>query len=384
MELTYHDIMKADFSALTTTAKQWRKMGNAFGVLRTDYTTHAGKKLAAWQGDSSSAYRITEIAALGQLSDAKKQARSMATLLDDAHDILTAAREVLKRVRDSAKEEGGMKVDEYGKCTLDTSKMTAEEAQAALKDPSRMDAEKSWNLAIQRGVQAVEQADLLIMRSLKAAADGDPGETVGFNSHPPKDLASFAEKLARSEAVKQRKKVTQGSFVKVGLHVLISAVKAPGSWEDRLAIGVTQGLLAANGYDNAQGMCVNLSAGIGASAGLETCLVSVKKPNGKTQMSVIATPAGNTAGWDFGVSGDFTALKSNADDIEQLKGMGWNQEVSYHPIGVGGAVKHEYAMGAENAKGDKVHTYGIGVGPGAGASAETGFGRTYILLKFEK
>ncbi|MBO8202917.1 hypothetical protein JW613_32270 [Streptomyces smyrnaeus] len=198
MELTYHDIMTARFSALTEAAKNWRSMAKRCGTLRDNYRDHVRSKLKGWAGESADAFWKSSGITLHELSAAKHQALRIAELLDDAHGRLTEAREQLKKVRDQAINEGGMKVDEYGKCNLDTSEMTDEEAQGALRDPSRMDAERKWNRRIQKAVAHVDDVDYDNMLALKAAAkdkDGK-GETGGFNSKALGDVESFAGKRA--------------------------------------------------------------------------------------------------------------------------------------------------------------------------------------------
>ncbi|MBO8184613.1 DUF6571 family protein [Streptomyces spirodelae] len=194
MELTYHDIMNAHFSALTETAKNWRSMAKRCGTLRDNYRDHVRKRVKGWAGESAGAFWISSDITLHELSAAKSQANKIAKLLDDAHGRLVEARNHLKKVRDQAIHEGGMKVDAYGKCNLDTSKMTDEEAQGALRDPSRMDTEAKWNRRIQEAVKHVDDVDYENMLSLKAAArdkDGK-GESGGFNSKAVGDVEKYA------------------------------------------------------------------------------------------------------------------------------------------------------------------------------------------------
>jgi len=196
LELTYHDIMNARFSALTETAKNWRAMAKRCGTLRDNYRDHVRKKVTGWAGESATAFWRSSDITLHELSAAKTQATRIAELLDDAHGRLVEARNHLKKVRDQAIHEGGMKVDEYGKCNLDTSEMTAEEAQGALHDPSRMQAEDKWNRRIQEAVKHVDDVDYDNMLALKAAAkdtDGK-GESGGFNSKAVGDVEKYTAK----------------------------------------------------------------------------------------------------------------------------------------------------------------------------------------------
>lgn len=194
MELTYHDVMKADLSALTTTATEWRSMGKGCDTVHDNYRDHVRKKLRGWLGESANAFWLSSNTTIHELDAAKKQAYKIADLLDDAHHKLTEARDHLKGVRDKAIDEGGMKVDEYGKCTVDTSKMTDKEARSALHDPSRADAEATWNRQIRTAVKQVDDADYDVMVALKAAAkdtDGK-GDPNGFNSKAVGDVEKYA------------------------------------------------------------------------------------------------------------------------------------------------------------------------------------------------
>ncbi|MDF4250323.1 DUF6571 family protein [Streptomyces sp. WMMB303] len=196
MELTYHDVMNADFSALSETAKNWRAMGKRCGTLRDNYRDHVRGKLKGWSGEAADAFWKSSRPTLHELSAAKHQAKKIADLLDDSHSRLTEAREHLKKVRDQAVKDGGMKVDAYGKCNLDTSEMTEEEAQSALRDPGRAGEETKWNHRIQKAVKHVDDVDYDNMKALKAAArdkDGK-GESGGFNGKAVGDVEKYAAK----------------------------------------------------------------------------------------------------------------------------------------------------------------------------------------------
>ncbi|WP_327392060.1 hypothetical protein OG533_10200 [Streptomyces sp. NBC_01186] len=194
MELTYHEIMKADLSALTATAKEWRSMSKGCGKLRDNYRDHVRAKLKGWAGESAGAFWISSDTTLHEFSAAKKQAQKIAELLDDAHDRLAAAREHLKSVRHEATHKGGMKVDDYGKCTIDTEGMPEEEVQSLLRNPGRMDAEATWNRRIEVAVKHVDDVDYENLLALKAAAtdtDGK-GDADGFNSKAVGDVEKYA------------------------------------------------------------------------------------------------------------------------------------------------------------------------------------------------
>ncbi|MBE9499054.1 hypothetical protein IHE61_13195 [Streptomyces sp. GKU 257-1] len=203
MELTYHDVMNADFSALSETAKNWRAMGKRCGTLRDNYRDHVRGKLKGWSGEAADAFWKSSRTTLHELSAAKHQAKKIADLLDDSHSRLTEAREHLKKVRDQAVKDG-MKVDAYGKCNLDTSEMTEEEAQSALRDPGRAGEETKWNHRIQKAVKHVDDVDYDNMKALKAVArdkDGK-GESGGFNGKAVGDVEKYAAHRASDLAAR--------------------------------------------------------------------------------------------------------------------------------------------------------------------------------------
>ncbi|RCG26339.1 hypothetical protein DTL70_07055 [Streptomyces diacarni] len=198
MELTYHDIINADFSSLTETAKNWRILRDRCDIFHDAYHGNVRKKLKGWSGESADAFWKSSKITAHEFAAAKKQAGKIADLLDDCHHRLTAARARLEKVRDQAVHEGGMKVDAYGKCNLDTSGMTSGEAQSALRDPGRADEETKWNGRIRDAVKHVDDVDYENMLTLKAAAtdkDGK-GEDGGFNSAAAGDVEKYAGKRA--------------------------------------------------------------------------------------------------------------------------------------------------------------------------------------------
>ncbi|GAA2105315.1 hypothetical protein GCM10009801_81610 [Streptomyces albiaxialis] len=204
MQLTYHDIMNADLSALTTAAGEWRKMAEGCETVRNNYRDHVRTKLKGWSGDASTSFWLSSNTTLHELSAAKTQAEKVASLLDDAHERLVEARKHLTSVRDAAIEEGGMKVDEYGKCTTDTSKLLTKDVDGAASNPVRMHAEAKWTRRIQKAVQHVDDTDYDNMLALKAAAkdtDGK-GDKNGFNSRAVGDVEKYAAQRSADLAMR--------------------------------------------------------------------------------------------------------------------------------------------------------------------------------------
>ncbi|NGO73185.1 WXG100 family type VII secretion target [Streptomyces boncukensis] len=391
VDLTYQDVMRADFSSLTAAAKQWRAMGDAFDALRQDYANQVRNKAKGWSGEAAKSFWTASDTALYEFGAAKTQAHSIAKLLDNGHDMLTEAREVVKRARSTAEDKGGMKVDAYGKCTTDISKLTAEEAQGVLRDPTRLDTERAWTNWIQRAVQGVVAADRLVRAALESAGtDADArGDLNGFNGKAPSGLEEFARQEAALQAAKAAekaekkkaddlsRKITKGTLV--GLYLFLRS----GGDLGKFAASSINAVAEATGYNKTQGICLNFSAGAGIGGSLDTCLIATRRPDGGVQLSSTFSPAAQTEGWDFGVGASIGVLKSNADDISQIRGGGWDKggSVKSGPLGVD--FNRSDAFGAKNSKGDSVSSYFLGVGPGAEGKIGTGFSRTYGNVLWE-
>ncbi|GGT58806.1 hypothetical protein GCM10010271_72750 [Streptomyces kurssanovii] len=110
--------------------------------------------------------------------------------------------------------------------------------------------------------------------------------------------------------------------------------------------------------------------------GGEFCLVAVATPNGKTRMGYSRSFDWGTEGFRLGGSINIGSLRSNADDIGQLAGMGHDAGGSLK-IGPGVYGDHETATGTTNSKGQQVSTIEAGSGWGIGADLYNGFNRTW-------
>ncbi|MER5561217.1 hypothetical protein ABT071_21705 [Streptomyces sp. NPDC002506] len=113
---------------------------------------------------------------------------------------------------------------------------------------------------------------------------------------------------------------------------------------------------------------VYLRIGIGG----ETSLVNTRTPDGRPQLNLMYAGSTTTAGWDFGASANVGVVKSNADDISQLKGTGWGKSASLHE-GIGLWGSHQNAIGTTNSMGEDVATFEGGLGLGLGTEIPTGF-----------
>ncbi|WP_374986418.1 hypothetical protein [Streptomyces fradiae] len=135
---------------------------------------------------------------------------------------------------------------------------------------------------------------------------------------------------------------------------------------------VIDGVAECTGFNTTHGVAVSGSLGFGVGVGGEVALVHTRTPDGRSQINLMYSGGSTAAGWDFGGSANVGIVKSNADDIGQLKGTGWDKGGSLH-AGVGLWGNHQNAIGSTNAKGEDVATFSGGIGIGLGNEVSTGF-----------
>lgn len=104
-----------------------------------------------------------------------------------------------------------------------------------------------------------------------------------------------------------------------------------------------------------------------------------RSPSGEWDIGV--SGSGSLSGIGAGASSDFTGLTSNADSLDQLRGWGWDKEVSAHYY-VGGVARHESGFSLDgsltrNSKDEPVWATEVGGGTGIEAGVETGINYTY-------
>ncbi|MFE1954826.1 hypothetical protein ACFW9D_30655 [Streptomyces sp. NPDC059524] len=200
MTLTYQDVMTVDLSSFTDVSAAWKKMGDRFGELKTDYEQQVQGVLGNgnWQGLAYGTQSRNASATAFEFGAAKAQAHAVASLLTDAHTELTRLQKAVKDLVHDA-EQKDYKVDSSGKATyVGYDKMSADEKYALHHDPDypqlMADARtkaKGWSDDIAKAVKAVDDADQSVKRALaRATADGnmDGIGFGGFNAHAVGDL----------------------------------------------------------------------------------------------------------------------------------------------------------------------------------------------------
>ncbi|MGY1440110.1 hypothetical protein [Streptomyces reniochalinae] len=209
MPLTYHDVMTTRLSALTDAAEEWRKMGDRFGTLRTDYNTEVKKRVGDgdWQGEGFLAAMTASGVIRHEFEAAKKEAHAIAKNLEKAHREFKGFRDAIDDLVAEVKKAGYKVNGHTGEVTYDTDALSGEEARALKNDPGAQTAiqhkEDGYTADIKKLVQKVEDADAGIKLALETNVkdlDGR-GDAQGFNSNaegnPEKVEAVRTEYLSR-------------------------------------------------------------------------------------------------------------------------------------------------------------------------------------------
>ncbi|NUK05298.1 hypothetical protein [Streptomyces lunaelactis] len=194
MALSYQDVINADLSPLSDVAEAWRKMGDRFGELKVDYTTHVQRALdnGNWQGNAFGAHQNTSRATVFEYAAAKKEALTVVGLLEEAHTVLTRLQKAVKDLVADA-EEKDYKVDSSGRATyIGYDKLSPQERFAFQHDPDYDDAitlakqrAQEWTHDIAAAVKAVDDADQGVQRALTRATmdiSTDGSGIGGFNA----------------------------------------------------------------------------------------------------------------------------------------------------------------------------------------------------------
>ena len=286
-----------------------------------------------------------------------------------------------------------MSVNSQGEAVYDFSKLTPmrHDEEYPKYVSQAKDAEAAWTKKIKDAVQAVDDADQGVKLALHEAAGvkswfermRDPlGLTHGFNGSAVGDIETYEKEAKRAEAErkteaerKKKEKESEDETLKTiirGVGSGLQGLAKPGDLGTKFLSAAIEGVAGATGFNNTQGITISGSLGFGVGIGGDISLVNTRTPDGRSQINLMYSKTVTTAGWDFGASANVGAVKSNADDISQLKGTGWDKGGSFHAgIGVGGS--HQNAIGATNAQGDDVATVSYGVGIGLGNEVSTGF-----------
>ncbi|MFJ6636091.1 hypothetical protein ACIQMR_32620 [Streptomyces sp. NPDC091376] len=201
MTLNYQDVVTADLSSFTDVAGAWKKMGERFGELKTNYEQNVQGVLANgnWQGQAFSAQQNNAAATAFEFGAAKTEALAIASLLTDAQTELTRLQKAVKDlVEDAEKKE--YKVDSAGKATfVGYDNLSTQERYVFQHDAdhTRLLADarvkaQGWTDEIAKAVKAVDAADQSVKRALSRATSDVSLDGIGiggFNTRAEGDLA---------------------------------------------------------------------------------------------------------------------------------------------------------------------------------------------------
>jgi hypothetical protein len=112
---TYHEIMSADLTALTTAAESWDGMAGEFAKQEKAYRreVHGISMGRGWTGLSATAANARFDVTLKEFAHAQTEAKAIASLLRDAHAQFVEVRGKAEAARRDA-VAAGMKVSERG------------------------------------------------------------------------------------------------------------------------------------------------------------------------------------------------------------------------------------------------------------------------------
>ncbi|WP_406409729.1 hypothetical protein OG923_13070 [Streptomyces halstedii] len=196
---TYHEIMTADLSVLTTAAGKWDDMAGEFHTCEGQYAreVHGITVGQTWIGQSSTAANAMFGVTLNEYKAAQAEAKAIASLLRDAHSQFVDLKGKLKAAKDSA-VEAGMLVSDTGRVTFDTARLSESARTAYHHDPdyqqSVRESANSWQQEIDRWVAAVTDADGGVEIALKGVvqdSDALDGTMNGFNAKPLDDIEEY-------------------------------------------------------------------------------------------------------------------------------------------------------------------------------------------------
>ncbi|MFC7305143.1 hypothetical protein ACFQVC_13040 [Streptomyces monticola] len=391
---TYHEVLATDPAKLTAAADKWEALAGKFKKLEDQYEreVHSVAMGTTWTGLSAQAAKARFDVTLREYQAAQKEAKALASLLRGARTQLVDLRNRVKSLRDDAVKDG-MRVSDQGVVSYDYDRLDDSARTALAHDPSYQQSVRSavseWDQAIRQAVKAVGDADDVLAAGLKSVVTDSnllDGTMAGFNSaahgdfkkHEAEEKARRAAKAAAEEAAEHKAEEdnapAKGPVATLlrGVGSAVDGLKSPGDLGVKMVNGLVNGVAGATGYNSTQGISVSGSAGFGAGVGGEIALVRTRKPDGGEQWNLMVSGSSTTAGWDFGLSGNIGRVQSNADDISQLKGTGWDKGGSVH-AGLGIWGNHQNAIGSTNSEGDPVKTASGGVGLGLGNEISTGF-----------
>ncbi|MEU6403590.1 hypothetical protein [Streptomyces sp. NPDC046985] len=199
---TYHEIMTADLSALTTAADRWEGMAGEFAKQETAYRrdVHGIAMGRTWTGLSAQAASARFDVTLGEFQHAQTEAKAVASLLRDAHTQFVDLRGKLRTVHQEALA-AGMAVSPRGRVAPDPDAPRSSSARPGAPGPAAAAAAaavQTFQDRIDKAVRDVTDADTGVRIALAAVtvdADGAMGGR-GFNGRALGDVETYEARTA--------------------------------------------------------------------------------------------------------------------------------------------------------------------------------------------
>lgn len=388
---TYHEIMTTDLSTLTTAADSWDEMAGEFHKQEKAYKrdVHGISIGQTWMGLSAEAANRRFDITLQELQNAQTEAKAVASLLRDAHVQFVDLRSKLRTARQEA-TDAGMRVSDKGVVSFDTERLSQGTRTAYHHDPDYQDsvrkAVRSWQDRIDQLVKDMDDADKGVEIAFNAVvidSDTKDGTAAGFNGQAQGDIETYkdefkkeqAERKAESERRNKEKESEDDTLKTIirGISNGVQGLTKPGDLGTKFLNATIEGIAGATGYNKTQG--ITLGAGVGwggGGIGYEISLAGTRTPDDRLQIGVLTSRSVSSSGMDLGFSGTVGTFKSNADDISQLEGKGWDKGASLK-AGAGLYGSHQTAIGTDNSRGEGVNTVSYGLGLGLGAEIGGGY-----------
>ncbi|MEU8974744.1 DUF6571 family protein [Streptomyces monashensis] len=209
---TYHEILTADLSTLTTAAERWDGMAKDFNKQETAYRrdVHGITLRPTFAGESQQAANARFSVRLTEFQSAQTEAKAIASLLRETHTRFVDLRKKLESARDDAIAKG-MKVSDQGVVSLDDDKLTTRDRQRLATDTdyglSMRKSVTSWQAHIDQCVKDVDDADKgveVAFTTVVKGPDMGDGTVPGFNGKAQGDIDKYeaqeADDIARRVA----------------------------------------------------------------------------------------------------------------------------------------------------------------------------------------
>ena len=311
MPLTYHDVMTTQLHMLVDAAKAWKKMGNRFGELKTNFEDHVLKVTGdgSWRGEGFQAATSASGVIKHEYGAAKAEALAIANIIQEAYTQFHGFKQSIDKIVKEA-ESKGYKVNAHtGEVLYDWERLTPEENRAMKNDPENgrliAKAERDFTSSIKKLVQEADDADQGVKLALTAAVTDQDGKGAvqGFNSAAEGDM----EKVEAKRASELAEKIKSGEQLSGKQQTEMSVLMRDNSGDKTFSktfltgIGGAEGTVQLSkrmaelgyGHDVRNGMTFEHQKGQPAYLGLENSLARTVATATKVPRAVSKYPPGS-------------------------------------------------------------------------------------------